>query len=339
MEAPYPNKRHRRDLPPCVPFSPSGPSSLPNVPDFNQNHVHLIISSLLFLPDLPSLSISHSFDRAIEKLLESSSDDDRMRIKERGFRLASLRFFMSLRKGALRNTPLSTIPVHGNSLLNSPSRDIDSLTKVLDVLPKKCQHLFVEKGIGSGRSFWALGSFFETYRPDLTSLSLIGFGLDDGEVHFLIRGLPKLKYLNLSRTSEMRGGFLRHVSDRRRGSLLETIILRECCSLDESRVCKFLESLIMSERHLRFIRHIDISNYNGLMHGGSRCSKPNQLFFVYLPFVIYQTVIISRLVVAPVYMAIIVCCRFPLEELKEKRPAQKILLPAVEVRAAKTNDL
>ncbi|XP_013624093.1 PREDICTED: F-box protein At4g02760-like [Brassica oleracea var. oleracea] len=123
MEAPYPNKRHRRDLPPCVPFSPSGPSSLPSVPDFNQNHVHLIISSLLFLPDLPSLSISHSFDRAIEKLLESSSDDDRMRIKERGFRLASLRFFMSLRKGALRNTPLSTIPVHGNSLLNSPSRD------------------------------------------------------------------------------------------------------------------------------------------------------------------------------------------------------------------------
>lgn len=80
-----------------------------------------------------------------------------------------------------------------------------------------------------------------------------------------VQGLPKLKYLNLSRTSEMRGGFLRfiiyvvqgnvnddfslgkisyscdflsllmvrHVSDRRRGSLLETIILRECCSLDE----------------------------------------------------------------------------------------------------------
>ncbi|KAL0787042.1 hypothetical protein Bca101_003288 [Brassica carinata] len=298
MEAPYPNKRHRRDLPPCVPFSPSGPSSLPNVPDFNQNHVHLIISSLLFLPDLPSLSISHSFDRAIEKLLESSSDDDRMRIKERGFRLASLRFFMSLRKGALRNTPLSTIPVHGNSLLNSPSRDClrivsDSPLMYVEQLRIISNLRFLDLTAGNAgtgimrrmilnagkelRSFWALGSFFETYRPDLTSLSLIGFGLDDGEVHFLIRGLPKLKYLNLSRTSEMRGGFLRHVSDRRRGSLLETIILRECCSLDESRVCKFLESLIMSERHLRFIRHIDISNYNGLMHGGSRCSKPNQL--------------------------------------------------------------
>ncbi|XP_018464030.2 F-box protein At4g02760 isoform X2 [Raphanus sativus] len=408
METPNPNKRLRRDLP-----SSSGPSSLPTVPDFNQNHVDLIISSFLSLPDFPSLSssisIMDSFDRVIEKLLQSCSDDDR--IKDRGLRLASLLresttrcarkhaadhnssswrlphdltvkvFSMVDKKSLMRasaccimfkkyamdplcysHTDLTTETVENrivrNMILNAGKElrslkvgcpdestksllsgsclaplssdhgflgnlleslhiynhgwldntslcralsvcsnltdlkivglDVNSLRKVLEVLPKKCQHLFVEKGIGSGRSMWSLGSFFLSYRPDLTSLSLIGFELDDGEVHIIIRGLPKLKYLNLSRTSVMKGGFLRHVSDRRRGSLLETIILRECRSLDETRVCKFLDSLIMSRRHLRFIRHIDVSNYNGLMHGGS---KPKRLFFV-----------------------------FPLEKLKEKRP-------------------
>lgn len=86
MEAPNPNKRLRRDPP-----SSSGPSSLPSVPDFNQNHVDLIISSFLSLPDLPSLSITKSFDRAIEKLLESSADESvQDGINDRGIKLASL---------------------------------------------------------------------------------------------------------------------------------------------------------------------------------------------------------------------------------------------------------
>ncbi|KAL0712148.1 hypothetical protein Bca4012_019126 [Brassica carinata] len=90
MEAPNPNKRLRRDPP-----SSSGPSSLPSVPDLNQNHVDLIISSFLSLPDLPSLSsslsISNSFDRAIEKQLQSFADESvQDGINDRGIKLASL---------------------------------------------------------------------------------------------------------------------------------------------------------------------------------------------------------------------------------------------------------
>ncbi|KAJ4874145.1 F-box protein [Raphanus sativus] len=121
MEAPNPNKRLRRGPP-----SSSGPSSLPTVPDFNQNHVDLIISSFLSLPDLPLLSssrsVSNSFDRAIEKLLESSADESvQDRINDRGLRLDSPRFFTSLRKGALGNSPILAMPVPGPSLMTSPS--------------------------------------------------------------------------------------------------------------------------------------------------------------------------------------------------------------------------
>ncbi|XP_019084360.1 PREDICTED: F-box protein At4g02760-like [Camelina sativa] len=55
-------------------------------------------------------------------------------------------------------------------------------------------------------------------------------------------------------------------------SLLETLILRDCNSLEERDVCLFLNSLLIG--NFRFIRHIDVSNEAGLIYGNKPCSKP-----------------------------------------------------------------
>ncbi|EFH49073.1 hypothetical protein ARALYDRAFT_911926 [Arabidopsis lyrata subsp. lyrata] len=175
MEPQNPNKRLCR----VQNQNPNSP------PGFEQNHVDLIISSFLSLPDLPSLSsplsIGCSFDRVVEKLLEASDDDS---VHDRTLQLASL----------LQDTTKRLSRKHA-SLHNSNS--------------------------------WLLPH-------ELT-----------------IKGLRKLKYLNLSRNSIIKGRFLRDVSHDCKDSLLETLILRDCNSLEE-----------------------DVSNEAGLIYGGERCSKP-----------------------------------------------------------------
>lgn len=162
-----------------------------------------------------------------------------------------------------------------------------SLDKVLGLLTNKCEHLFLEKQIGySGRLSFNLDTPFERNCPYLTSLSLIGFDLGDMKTYHLFKGLAKLKYLNISRTYSITGRFLRHFGNDFRGSLLETLILRDCDSLEKKTVCNFLDSLLMSKTNFRFIRHIDVSNDHGLINEGRRCTKP----------------------------------KFPLEELREERP-------------------
>ncbi|CAE6139657.1 unnamed protein product [Arabidopsis arenosa] len=317
---------------------------------FDLNHVDLIISSFLSLPDLPSLSsplsIGCSFDRVVEKLLEASDDDS---VHDRTLQLASLlqdtTKRLSRKHASLHNSNSWLLPheltikvfslVDTKSLMQASAcctmfkkcandsfcysnidltnvnvksrvvrsmifkavkelRDVDSLDKVLDCLTRKCQHLFLEKQllekqIGPASSISICGSSFERNCPNITSLSLIGFGLSDKKVYLLIKGLRKLKYLNLSRNSIIKGRFLRDVNHDCKDSLLETLILRDCNSIEERNVCQFLDSLLLVG-HLRFIRHIDVSNEAGLIYGGKRCSKP----------------------------------KFPLEELNEERPVMQI---------------
>ncbi|XP_010430208.1 PREDICTED: F-box protein At4g02760-like isoform X2 [Camelina sativa] len=147
---------------------------------------------------------------------------------------------------------------------------VQSLDSVLNRLTRKCQHLFLEKEFGYDKPYPICGLSFEINCPYMTSLSLIGFDLSDRNAYLIIKGLRKLKYLNLSRTKIITGRFLRDVChDDCIDSLLETLILRDCDSLEERDVCLFLNSLLTG--NFRFIRHIDVSNEAGLIYGNKTC--------------------------------------------------------------------
>ncbi|KAF8105340.1 hypothetical protein N665_0158s0024 [Sinapis alba] len=127
----------------------------------------------------------------------------------------------------------------------------DSSNLVLELLTRKChlvEHLFLETFLG-------------------------GFNLDDAMAQILLKGLPKLKYVDLSSTSGIHGSFLRDLEHTCKDSPLETLILRDC-SLEEREVLEFLNSLIAGD--FRFIRHIDVSSGNGLAcDGDERTLEPN----------------------------------------------------------------
>ncbi|KAJ0250152.1 hypothetical protein HA466_0143380 [Hirschfeldia incana] len=156
---------------------------------------------------------------------------------------------------------------------------------------RRVEHLFVEaRGFQNGSIVESRLLDLVTTIPNLTSLTVIGFGIDDNTAHILIEGSHKLKHMNLSRTSLIKGRFLRDLGHSIKDRPLETIILRDCTSLKEKEVLQFLNSLLKGK--LRFIRHIDVSNIRGLVcDGGKRSDKPN----------------------------------FPLEKLKEERPNVKLV--------------
>ncbi|CAA7039721.1 unnamed protein product [Microthlaspi erraticum] len=161
--------------------------------------------------------------------------------------------------------------------------NFDTLADVVDSLTTKCQPLFLQRDNGAWNFINA--SLFQSNCPNLTSLSLIGFYIQDLEVYKLLMGLRKLKYMDLSKTTAFEGRFLRNVSHEFKDALIETLILRDSFLLSKRMVRRFLDSLLTAGR-LRFIRHIDVSNDYGLCCGQGRCKK----------------------------------LKFPLEELKVKRP-------------------
>ncbi|EFH38411.1 predicted protein [Arabidopsis lyrata subsp. lyrata] len=90
----------------------------------------------------------------------------------------------------------------------------------------------------------------------------------------IFKGFHKLKYINLSNTVGFDGSFLRVLGHRCNDSPLETLILRNCFSLQESEVLKFLNSLIAG--NFISIQYIDVSSNKGLACDGERrTSKPN----------------------------------------------------------------
>lgn len=74
------------------PIPNQNPNSVSTVPAFNQSHADLIISSLLSFPDSSPISIGCTFDRVLDKALDSASGDvsDQDRLVDRTLELASL---------------------------------------------------------------------------------------------------------------------------------------------------------------------------------------------------------------------------------------------------------
>ncbi|CAL9233229.1 unnamed protein product [Arabidopsis halleri] len=116
---------------------------------------------------------------------------------------------------------------------------------------------------------------FVTNCPNLTSLTLIRFGLTDDWARNLAESCRKVKYLNLSRSPTIKGRFLREVGPSCKESLLKTLIMRNCPKLQEKEMLEFCNSLLTG--NFKFIRHIDVSSNRGLASSdrGKRCNKPN----------------------------------------------------------------
>uniref|UniRef100_A0A1J3JU65 F-box protein n=1 Tax=Noccaea caerulescens TaxID=107243 RepID=A0A1J3JU65_NOCCA len=109
--------------------------------------------------------------------------------------------------------------------------------------------------------------------PNLTSLTLQRFVLNDAIARVIIKSFRQLKYISLLGTSGISGSFLRGLGLSCRDRPLETLILRNCCFLKEREVLLFLNSLLGGD--FNSIRHIDISNRMGLVSdGGKRTVEP-----------------------------------------------------------------
>ncbi|CAA7044129.1 unnamed protein product [Microthlaspi erraticum] len=174
--------------------------------------------------------------------------------------------------GKLRKSICGALSVCSNLTdLKIVGLDIHTVSDIVDFLTIKCEHLFLQN---ENFVVWShlTGSHFEKSCPNLTSLSLIGFHITDDEAYKLLMGLHKLKYIDLSRTSGFGGSFLRRVCDNIKDALIETIILRDCVGLRERMVCQFLHALLSGD--LRFMQHIDVSNYHGLLCGERSNRKP-----------------------------------------------------------------
>ncbi|KAL9285492.1 F-box protein SKIP17 [Arabidopsis thaliana] len=153
--------------------------------------------------------------------------------------------------------------------------------ELFNSLTKKCrliEHLFLET-YGYPRTLESkAGSSlveFVTNCPNLTSLTLIRFGLTDDWARNLAESCRKLKYLNLSRSPTIKGRFLRELGLSCKENLLKTLILRSCPKLQEKEVLEFCNSLLTG--NFKSIRQIDVSSNSGLASSdrGKRCNKPN----------------------------------------------------------------
>ncbi|XP_044503784.1 F-box protein SKIP17-like isoform X2 [Mangifera indica] len=102
--------------------------------------------------------------------------------------------------------------------------------------------------------------------PHLTSLALRGFKLPDYKVRILLKGLYKLKYVDFSTSYSITGTFLRNLGNGTGGNLLEVLILRDCMHLKEMEVARFLTVVLAGD--FKFLRHLDISNREGLASEG-----------------------------------------------------------------------
>ncbi|KAJ0265041.1 F-box protein [Hirschfeldia incana] len=99
--------------------------------------------------------------------------------------------------------------------------------------------------------------------PNLSSLTLLQFGVIDEIARTIIMGFRQLKYINLSGTFGISGSFLRDLGVSCRDSPLQTLLLCDCYHLKEREVLLFLNSLLAGD--FKSIRHIDISSKHGLV--------------------------------------------------------------------------
>ncbi|XP_057963929.1 F-box protein SKIP17-like isoform X4 [Malania oleifera] len=102
--------------------------------------------------------------------------------------------------------------------------------------------------------------------PNLNSLALRGFKLQDYKARVLVKGFRKLKYVDFSTSYSITGTFLRNLGNNMGGNLLEVLILRDCMHLKEVEVARFLAAVLAGD--FKLLRHIDISNREGLASDG-----------------------------------------------------------------------
>ncbi|XP_019085131.1 PREDICTED: F-box protein At4g02760-like, partial [Camelina sativa] len=149
----------------------------------------------------------------------------------------------------------------------------------LGLLTRNCrliENLFIEIYNSAGRiTDSSLLEFGDNF-PNLISLSLLCFRLNDAIAQKLIKGFRHLKHINLSRSPVISGCFLRGLGLCCKDSPLETLLLCNCNSLKEREVLLFLNSLLDGD--FKSIRLIDVSNNQGLVSDsddeGSSSSGP-----------------------------------------------------------------
>ncbi|XP_071719703.1 F-box protein At4g02760-like [Rutidosis leptorrhynchoides] len=114
--------------------------------------------------------------------------------------------------------------------------------------------------------------------PNITTLALKGFKLHDYKARMLVKGLHKLKHLDLSASYSFTGAFLKNVGANGGGDHLEVMILRDCMHLKEIEVERFMAVVLAGE--FRRLRHLDISNREGLACEGDYCNRCYSASFV-----------------------------------------------------------
>ncbi|XP_020574795.1 F-box protein SKIP17-like [Phalaenopsis equestris] len=112
--------------------------------------------------------------------------------------------------------------------------------------------------------------------PQIISLTLRGFKLNDHKVRILIKGLANLKLVDFSTSYSISGVFLRNLVNGSNAHSLEVLILRDCLHLKELEVARFLSALISGD--CKLLRYLDISNKDGLSSEDDwnvRCYSPS----------------------------------------------------------------
>ncbi|KAI3678912.1 hypothetical protein L6452_38216 [Arctium lappa] len=102
--------------------------------------------------------------------------------------------------------------------------------------------------------------------PNIITLALKGFKLQDYKARMLVKGFRKLKYVDFSTSYSFTGTFLRNLGSNGGGKHLEVMILRDCMRLKDIEVERFMGAVLAGE--FKLFRHLDISNREGLASDG-----------------------------------------------------------------------
>ncbi|XP_039120761.1 F-box protein At4g02760-like [Dioscorea cayenensis subsp. rotundata] len=111
--------------------------------------------------------------------------------------------------------------------------------------------------------------------PNLISLALRGFKLQDHKVKILVKGLHYLKVVDFSTSYSITGIFLRNLVNGASAPALEVLILRDCLHLKEVEIARFLSAVLGGDCQL--LKYLDISNKDGLSaeeDWNNRCYNP-----------------------------------------------------------------
>ncbi|KAK9057308.1 hypothetical protein SSX86_022143 [Deinandra increscens subsp. villosa] len=122
--------------------------------------------------------------------------------------------------------------------------------------------------------------------PNITTLALKGFKLHDYKARMLVKGLRRLKHLDLSTSYSFTGAFLKNVSGHGGGDNLEVVVLRDCMHLKEIEVERFMTAVLAGE--FRLLRHLDISNREGLACEGDWSTRCYNASFIPLEQLLEQ---------------------------------------------------